>query len=1037
MEFRAIQIAPPKSWERFEDLCHALFKKVWSDPLAQKEGRRGQPQHGVDIVGSPQAERSLYHAVQCKGKDTNYGSTADWDEVLSEIRKAEKFSPRLSHWIFATTAPVDGKLQEAARKLSIERSESNQFTVSVLGWEEIQALMAEHPPVVQEFYPASAFDIPGILQTLQTMADQTSNYDTVEKYHKGLNSPQRNKHREAIWQEISFGEGRDLGPALMGKPLGPADAIACPHLAEANVIVSTLKSAYSSRLFGIPGAGKSICAYQAALRLSKEGFSIRRLANSEAQNVSFPEKGSSNNSLYLIDDAHLMSAEALNLLEESTNASTFLLSIHNAVERQFVPRGAIFLDHERAVKTIAADLRSNLAKTLSVVRRADDNIGERMTDTSLEHRIDEAEAGATIPWQFCFILGGGWRRAKQVADAVRTANADFVLATLSARQIASRDEIIGESEIISLCLKHGQNLQHIKASLKWLTDERLILSIHDCRTPHQRFAAVVLHQLLINRDKEGRQEIFRFLEAILCDASYPLPGIRNLLHELGFRHGDYRWSRMKPLQTTTIQRIADRCWHSATYEDRNFGCFTLNELDRFDENWTSNLIKPNTHILSNWISDLGTAGNGLSWLLNNIRNTDKELHSRIVSQASPEKLGSVFSTITPETAYGTCSLLTSVYSDLHLDWQDRLTNSLDNEKLLLIATQWVDTKQVFLFAKTCYTVNYYDESLALDMLEKYIPTAQKVLSEDPVSGFHELDHAAMRVLRILDPLEVYTGKLKPDTRRWKIGRKICTKLDAQQLATKLSETPKRQFQQAAYFLNFLFKCAPNKFNAVVSQLNWDQLATTIGENWKNPPHEVEVLLGTLYAEKAEIPAVTKFINKHSSEILKFPPRFLLMAPEAAIQHVVNGREIRLAQQRHVDWGFGTFVIELFAEKRPDMLDIVLRPYEVDIAKALSEKNSSWFRDAGDFLESLRNHSPEILDSILTQVDTTAAADGWIDSLSKAGSARTSVANLVDSALELSGDIGALARSLRKRFPSASVPKKKPKPFVRQLSQRRS
>jgi len=42
MQFRAKQIAPPKEWGTFEDLCHALFKRVWNDRLAPKNGRRGQ-----------------------------------------------------------------------------------------------------------------------------------------------------------------------------------------------------------------------------------------------------------------------------------------------------------------------------------------------------------------------------------------------------------------------------------------------------------------------------------------------------------------------------------------------------------------------------------------------------------------------------------------------------------------------------------------------------------------------------------------------------------------------------------------------------------------------------------------------------------------------------------------------------------------------------------------------------------------------------------------------------------------------------------
>ena len=115
MQFRAKQIAPPKEWGTFEDLCHALFKQVWEDPLAQKNGRRGQAQCGVDIFGSLNGGSESYWGVQCKGKDSNYGSKAEWSEVLTEIAKAEKFSPKLDKWIFATTAPADATLQNAAR----------------------------------------------------------------------------------------------------------------------------------------------------------------------------------------------------------------------------------------------------------------------------------------------------------------------------------------------------------------------------------------------------------------------------------------------------------------------------------------------------------------------------------------------------------------------------------------------------------------------------------------------------------------------------------------------------------------------------------------------------------------------------------------------------------------------------------------------------------------------------------------------------------------------------------------------------------
>ena len=151
MQFRAKQIAPPKEWGTFEDLCHALFKQVWEDPLAQKNGRRGQAQCGVDIFGSLNGGSESYWGVQCKGKDSNYGSKAEWSEVLTEIAKAEKFSPKLDKWIFATTAPADATLQKAAREISVERKAKGLFSIDVLGWEEIQALMSGTPEVITEF----------------------------------------------------------------------------------------------------------------------------------------------------------------------------------------------------------------------------------------------------------------------------------------------------------------------------------------------------------------------------------------------------------------------------------------------------------------------------------------------------------------------------------------------------------------------------------------------------------------------------------------------------------------------------------------------------------------------------------------------------------------------------------------------------------------------------------------------------------------------------------------------------------------------
>ena len=151
MDFLAKQIAAPRSWDLFEELTRALFAAVYTNPLAKKNGRRGQPQHGVDVYVERAEEPGRWVGIQCKGKEQNYGAKATAREFDAELAKAEHFQPGLSLWIFVTTAPDDAELQEHARKVSSARSAKGLFAVDILGWDGLVALIAEHQSVIGQF----------------------------------------------------------------------------------------------------------------------------------------------------------------------------------------------------------------------------------------------------------------------------------------------------------------------------------------------------------------------------------------------------------------------------------------------------------------------------------------------------------------------------------------------------------------------------------------------------------------------------------------------------------------------------------------------------------------------------------------------------------------------------------------------------------------------------------------------------------------------------------------------------------------------
>lgn len=159
--FFSLQIPPPANWQDFESLCCDLWREIWKDPNTQKNGRQGQPQHGVDISGSPNQE-SLWAGVQCKGKDNYTDKSLTEGEVKTEVEKAKAFEPKLSQFIIATTGPKDAKIEEVARIITGEHLGNGLFSVHIWGWDDIVARLAEFPELIEKHYPQFGFRTKGI-----------------------------------------------------------------------------------------------------------------------------------------------------------------------------------------------------------------------------------------------------------------------------------------------------------------------------------------------------------------------------------------------------------------------------------------------------------------------------------------------------------------------------------------------------------------------------------------------------------------------------------------------------------------------------------------------------------------------------------------------------------------------------------------------------------------------------------------------------------------------------------------------------------
>jgi hypothetical protein len=122
----------------------------------------------------------------------------------------------------------------------------------VLGWEEIQVLMAGRPEVITEFDPEHADHLPQVIEALRALPSLEAKLaNLVERIDAKLpKSP--NLHGSAVWEMVTFDGDRGLGSALMGYSLAPSDAAACPRSTEVGTVLPELKIAYSARPLGLP-----------------------------------------------------------------------------------------------------------------------------------------------------------------------------------------------------------------------------------------------------------------------------------------------------------------------------------------------------------------------------------------------------------------------------------------------------------------------------------------------------------------------------------------------------------------------------------------------------------------------------------------------------------------------------------------------------------------------------------------------------------------------------------------------------------------
>jgi tetratricopeptide (TPR) repeat protein len=136
----------PKTDDEFEEFCLALYQLHLARPGLTRYGRRGQRQHGIDLIDLESTPPLV--AVQCKAE----GIEAVYPEkrLRAEVDKALTAPFKLKRFIILSTSKTSTELQIATSQINAAHIDIGQFIVEFKGWDEIERILDDYPEIAQD-----------------------------------------------------------------------------------------------------------------------------------------------------------------------------------------------------------------------------------------------------------------------------------------------------------------------------------------------------------------------------------------------------------------------------------------------------------------------------------------------------------------------------------------------------------------------------------------------------------------------------------------------------------------------------------------------------------------------------------------------------------------------------------------------------------------------------------------------------------------------------------------------------------------------
>lgn len=718
------------------------------------------------------------------------------------------------------------------------------------------------------------------------------------------------------WELVDFSHQRGIESAIAGKRLGPADVEACPEFEICKIIVEELKRSHSYSLAGQAGCGKSISAWQVSKKFHDEGFSVwRPLYSAEGENLL---KGlpSDYRSLLVVDDAQRFGRDFLNRLSERSCGEIKIL--YTTTLSAIAADSPAYISPKAGVETLKHSLLIQRERILPLVQRFDEDVGNRYMDVSFEARIESASRQNT-PWEFFWVLRGGWRAARIEYESLKQIpKAETLLNLIALEQICSCDAGVTEDKLDAKSNRIGVPRDLANRAFSHLHKGGLIsLTEGVIRTKHISYAYRVVGEGLTNRNRNSWKVSIDSLMVTILDEEYSLEGIYWLLDSVWLADALRAESRQN-LQEALLP-LLQRCKDNWKTTDWAIGCAVL--IFKIFQISAKELLEDRELILAWFTRGTGRAARFAQLLANDLINGSdknneletKDIAKNLFEEIDCDRLVEHANSLDLRDFHNFASLLDRL-SFYRPTWQAKFIAKFDWDQvlrqILRADSEWavgIDK----LIGSLSTMASAHPSHYSFQFLEDALPFIVRATNQDPINAIQSMHSIFWRCLG-LAPNFLRGGK-NPNEEQIQIAKKIVVQLDPKAFANAMRTFVSRDLENLARSLSIINEVDPEFCGRVADELSEKEFHKSAEPDWRIQTEELQQLIA-FFCKGSERQPARDWVaqNKH---VIKgsLEPRIAGIAPKIAIEFFKEGRKANLLGNGQRRWPVTALALASIAE----------------------------------------------------------------------------------------------------------------------------